>query len=292
MSRDYPRLTIETFGVHLLESGDLDPVYIALAGHDGVQWEDAVKYRWLVAYWCFYHCGLASWIAQHEGDEFWVAMHMAAANVAPAPTGGRFPRGHERRHFRGAQGIAAVTDLQSRYDSRPEEMVRNIAAAGHSFAAVSVAAQTHRGFGPWIGFKVADMMDRVVGHHVEFDASTIFKMFKDPTEAAIQLWRIKYCRADRLSPIMPKDLEAVLFQVVEYLKKEFDRLGQMAPPMCDRAVNIQEIETILCKWKSHMNGHYPLNNDIDEINAGLAEWAPHAPLAIDFRDGMPGEPPK
>ena len=31
MSRNYPRLEIEPFGRHLIQSGDLDPIYIALA---------------------------------------------------------------------------------------------------------------------------------------------------------------------------------------------------------------------------------------------------------------------
>ena len=30
MSRNYPRLDIETFGRHLITTGDLDPIYTAL----------------------------------------------------------------------------------------------------------------------------------------------------------------------------------------------------------------------------------------------------------------------
>jgi hypothetical protein len=44
-----------------------------------------------------------------------------------------------------------------------------------------------------------------------------------------------------------------------------------APPRFERAINIQEIETILCKWKSHMNGHYKVGKDTHEIHEALKE---------------------
>ena len=55
----------------------------------------------------------------------------------------------------------------------------------------------------------------------------------------------------------------------------------------NRRVNIQEVETILCKWKSHMNGHYPLSNDVDEIQHGLREWGKFCQACNDLADVMP-----
>src|SRR5690606_2202452 len=46
-TRNYPRLGIVPFAQHLLRTGDLDPIYLAL---NKVQWPEAQKYRWLVAY--------------------------------------------------------------------------------------------------------------------------------------------------------------------------------------------------------------------------------------------------
>lgn len=59
-------------------------------------------------------------------------------------------------------------------------------------------------------------------------------------------------------------------EVVAYLEETFSDL--LAPPLFDRPIGLQEVETVLCCWKSHMNGHYPLNNDIDEIQEGLRGW--------------------
>src|SRR3546814_4979767 len=67
----YERLSIEAFGSHLLRSGDLDPIYIALvqARRSGA-FSEAQLLLWLLAYVCFYHAGVASWMSEHEGAAF------------------------------------------------------------------------------------------------------------------------------------------------------------------------------------------------------------------------------
>lgn len=285
--RDYPRLNIETFGHHLITSGDLDPIYIALAKPEATGNDlDALK-RWLVAYWCFYHAGVACWMSEFEGDRFWEELLVAAHNVEPTPTGERWPRGHERRHARGDQAVRMVNYMRTRH-IHAEKMVDFI--TGHSgetwpkglpFEMVSGRAQEHTLFGPWIGFKIADMVDRVMGVPVNFFNGAVF-MFDDPTKAALKLWAIK---AGMVEGAVPKDKDKAIAQVVEYLTGTFSDLT--APPFHDRPIGIQEVETVLCKWKSHMNGHYPLNNDIDEITEGVKPWTEHCKTARSFLKAMP-----
>jgi hypothetical protein len=136
-------------------------------------------------------------------------------------------------------------------------------------------------FGPWISFKVADMVDRVLGIHVDFTGDDVF-MFKDPTEAALRLWRLK---AGLNESAQPKEPAKAISQVVAYLTDYFKECK--APPLYDRPVGLQEVETILCKWKSHENGHYPLNNDIDEIRAGVQPWKAISDTAQQFMAAMP-----
>lgn len=293
MARNYPRLSIEEFGAHLLTSGDLDPIYIALVR---ANFEQPYLYRWLIAYWCFYHAGAASWLAGFSGETFWAAMMTAAKNETATPFGERWPRGHERRHFRAAIATSAVSSLQERYGDSPEDMVDFILGTrsmmephrhgrtpeqSRPFVDVSKRTQAHRGFGPWIGFKVADMVDRVLRVPVTFDNAAVF-MFDDPTEAALKLWRLKARLPDFAKP---KEKASVINGVVAYLIEHFREFR--APPFADRPVNLQEVETILCKWKSHMNGHYPLNNDIDEIRAGVLPWTKVSEGAIRFLEAMP-----
>lgn len=44
----------------------------------------------------------------------------------------------------------------------------------------------------------------------------------------------------------------------------------LAPPSFDRAVNLQEVETMLCKFKSFYNGRYFVGKDIKELKHSLS----------------------
>lgn len=287
MSRNYERLDIEAFGAHLLRSGDLDPVYIALAKLRGERMDDAQLARWLIAYWCFYSCGFACYASEAPSRDFWGVLEVAAENTEATPFGGRWPRGHERRHFRGAAASKAVDGLRQRYGSNPEGMVGYICQPQRTnrtaFKNVAERAKEHPLFGPWIAFKIADMTDRVLGAPVDFTDAEVF-MFDDPVKAALMLWRKKTSMPETAKP---KDQTQVIKGVVNYLTDHFRSFA--APPLGDRPVGLQEIETILCKWKSHMNGHYPLNNDIVEINTGCAPWFAFSTTAQHFVDAMPKE---
>jgi amino acid-DNA transferase-like protein len=275
VNRSYERLEVEPFGRFLLQSNDLDPVYVALAG---AELGGPTLRRWLLAYWCYYHAGAASWMSEREGSDFWDAMLAAARNQEPAPVGGRWPRGHDRRHFRGAKAVEAVERLRARYGPRPEDMAEYCASGGPATcAAVMKRVKEHFLFGPWVGFKIADMCERVLRAPISFEHAEVF-MFDSPAKAARILWD------ERVGAAEP-DHNAVNAWAVDYLAKVF--ADQKAPPWYDRPVGLQEIETILCCWKSHRSGHYPLWNDIDEINDGLRAWVPHSAAARGVAEAMP-----
>ncbi len=286
MKRDYPRQSIEDFGRQLIVTNDLDPIYNALIGvKQAGLYDQAQLYRWLIAYWCFYHAGVASYLSEFEGQPFWHEMWIAATNVEPCPIEERWPRGRERRHFRGPNAIRAVRHLKQAFGTLPEQMVVRIIDGDETplpFKLVSQRVQLHVGFGPWIGFKVADMIDRVLGVQVDFDTAAVF-MFKDPEKAAWMLWdeRQGHKYPDGWKP----KRDVVLGSITNYLIEQFQDLK--APPLFDRPINIQEVETVLCKWKSHMNGHYPPGSDIHEIGEGLWPWTGVCNAALDFNNHMP-----
>lgn len=289
--KNYERLSIEEFGKHLLESGDLDPIYIALSK---MEWQcEEHRDRWLIAYWCYYHAGAASYISEGEGEDFWHRMMVAAQNETIAPDGGRWPRGHERRHFRGYQGIQAVEELSARYGDRPEAMVAYCAGLYPGvdrvdpgpFVNVSIRVQEHRGFGPWISFKIGDMIERLGIRPIDFSNADVF-MFKDPALAAQML----YAQKNGIDPQRVRDgsvkvKATVIPEVVRYLVDHFKDYS--APPTHDRPVGLQEAETILCCWKSHLSGSYPRFNDIDEIRHGVRPWVAHSQTARAFLHHLP-----
>lgn len=292
-TRKYDKLTIELFGKHLLDSCDLDPIYFALYRLKCVEggWELSQIYRWLIAYWCLYHAGAACYISSQPREEFWDWLERAAANriEEPSPLGanavnGGWPRGHERRHFRGKQGYSAVKELRARYPE-PEDFVVALTSVGAGgpvpFAKLSEKIREHRGFGPWIAFKIGDMLERVLGKQVDFTAAEVF-MFDTPKEAALMLWRERFQFPESARP---KNEAETLRQVVQFLQDHFKEFR--APPDYSRPLGLQEIETILCKWKSHMTGSYPLWNDIDEIHAGLSLWTGTCPAVAQFQEHVP-----
>ena len=269
-----PELDIRKFGRRLIETQDLDPVYVALAraGMDPVQLR-----RWLLAYWCFYDCGTATYISRFEGLDFFEAMEVAALNVELSPIGERWRRGSERRHFRGRQALVAVAKLREGYGSSPESVADSF--VGTTCERVMRQVQSVHGFGKWIAFKVADMLERVLGHEVSFDEASVL-MWESPQQAATMM---------ALQENVTVAGHPAQWAIAE-LTREFSDLS--APPtwVRPRPVGLQEVETVLCKWKSHVRGHYPHGCDIREIRHHLAPWARVDPAARNLLEAMPCEP--
>lgn len=291
MSASGLRLSIEQFGGLLIESNDLDPVYCALynmISSDVLSQEKLA--RWILAYSCLYHCGAASYLSEFEGEAFFKALMVAARNEEPAPTGDRWPRGHERRHWRGGQAIKSCEFLWDRYASKPEFFLEEIASVGHGFAPheaftfkdVSDRVRSLRGFGGWIAFKLADMIDRLGLRKVIFNYDDV-TIYRDPVIAAERLVRMRNGFPAN-AVVKPEAVKAVFEYLIEYFS------SYSAPPLHDRPIGLQEVESILCKFKSHQNNHYPIYNDITEIRSGLVPWAKVSETASYFLASMPQLP--
>lgn len=288
MSTSYPRLSIEEFGKVLLDSNDLDPVYCALRTCMETEVMDSDHLnRWVLAYSCLYHCGAASYLSELEGAAFFGGLIAAAKNELPAPTGERWPRGHERRHWRGGQAIDSAVELAKRYYQKPESFLGYVVngdglESPTTFAKISERVREHRGFGGWIAFKLADMVDRLALRKVAFQFDDVV-IYKDPLVAAERLAR------ERLG--LPENAQVkreVVRDVFTYVEEYFSNYS--APPLHDRPIGLPESESILCKMKSHVNGHYPLYNDIREIREGLLPWIHHSEVASFFHAAMPKLP--
>ena len=237
------------FGRALIETGDLDPTYIVLWE---AQLEPELRAKFLLAYWCFYHFGTASWISS-QGN-YWEALLGAASTK-------EHPRSSERRHFRGGQAIRAVEELLG-LRLTPARLVAQLGSQGESptLSTVMSRVKRHRGFGDWIGFKVADMLERLDLCPIQFKPEDVFSMYEAPRKGAeLVASELGYTGEDPYTFAYDAILE---------------QLGDLqAPPRRERGINIQEIETILCKYKSHKNGRYVVGHDIEEVRHGLLRYA-------------------
>lgn len=254
-------LTIEEFGSELLRTLDLDPVYVMLTHPQAGLSSDRLA-KWLLAYWCFYHSGVASYLSDAlTNNDFWEGMHTAAANNVATQN---WPRAAERRHFRGSAAVNAMVDLNTCF-LNPELMIWNLERRT-TFKEMNAYVQTWTQFGPWIAFKVCDMAQAVLRLPLDMTGATL-SVYREPAEGA----RLAYQHWH------PGDTTALSFAAPYYVAYAAKRLLaefalHKAPPHMDRELNLFEVETILCKWKSHMKGHYPVGKDTREIIHGLEGW--------------------
>ena len=253
------------WGRMLIETQDHDPLYTALwrAERAGTFDRDWLR-RFLMSYWSCYSVGASWWISQHEGLNFWRWLHTAAQNeIGPDKVGAcdmeRWPRARERRHWRGQKCVDSVNSLCKRFP-RPEDAVLSLEnlPGRINLRAVELEVTTWPQFGPWIAFKAADMLERVVGVPVEFP-NTVTSMYRDPKKGA-----------EMAVPFIGNVQSQGVTEVLLHAYQDMD-----APPGGDRKVNVQEVETVLCKWKSARNGHYHIGADTASHLRELELWGAH-----------------
>jgi hypothetical protein len=317
------KLSVFDFGRELLRTNDLDPVYVLL-------WEAQlprpVLYRWLLAYFCFYHVGTACWITQaYAGKRFridskyWERFEQAASSKD-------YPRAHERRHYRGKNAMDSYHFLREKgIDALFQPLIDYGTDTDTPLGVVMKGVQQWKGFGPWIAFKVADMLERLNIVRVSFDDGAAF-LFDSPREGAEMLWANLHNDEERIPddvgrwavrmiliglsasssgsvawvkgtaphsrPVSgapcPPDASggAVLVsrrgaRITDPVQSKWHDLlysekmltAPLAPPRYERPINVQEVETILCKYKAYMNGHYRVGEDIRACREGLLRFA-------------------
>ena len=283
------KLDVREFGYKLLTTGDLDPVYHVVLHNKAL--EDKERRAWFyLAYWCFYDIGAAGYIADAANlDGYWTRFMTATENELKTPMGGRWPRASERRHFRGAKAIDAVKRYQATFIN-PKCLVEDLSVFNYSkgvlpYPTLKRRVTGHPQFGPWMAFKIGDMLERIDGVPVDFSGDDIF-MFKDPTEGALKVWEESY---KGYEDYKFADKQLRIDTVTYDLVKFFRDLEMKAPPSFDRPVGLQEVETILCKWKSYMKGHYHIGDDIRHNLKTIREWKDYSPIVCGFDQAVPAK---
>jgi hypothetical protein len=273
------KLSVYDFGRELLRTNDLDPVYVLVweAMKAGDLIPEEVR-RWLLAYFCFYHVGTASWIA--EGLNYWDRFETAAGSKD-------YPRCSERRHFRGAQALRSVAYLKSRGVGELFGPFDRGADREWTAAEVVEVVQQWVGFGPWIAFKAADMLERLSLLRIEFDLDTV--MYDSPMEGARLLWELEGPKGvdgvnvgewavDRILTHLsvPGGTDPASAHITPHPVVGRASSGPadvfLAPPRYERPVGLQEVETILCKWKSYMGGRYHVGEDVASCRWSLLRF--------------------
>lgn len=280
-------MTPEDFGAALIRTNDLDPIYVMLvnANEAGVLSRVMMK-KWLLAYWFFYHAGVASELAITARD-FWFAM----AKHAAIPSG---RRGTERRHFRAEKATNAIDWFGLQYPRAPTDAIDNgllpmlpKSAGPIPFSTLAKRVQAWPQFGPWIAFKIADMIDRVLNVPVDFSDCSL-GIYEEPLKGGyvISVMGDGATFGAAKEAYEEATTEERMLGMSRAITRLHYRLAKVfAPPHYDRKINIQEIETVMCKYKSYLNGRYEIGHDIREIRAALT--ASTSKLAHNLRNFLP-----
>lgn len=252
-------LSVTEFGTKLINTGDLDPVYIMLL--DAKLPRPLLK-RWIIAYTWFYHVGVASYLCEQKD------MMSAALKEL-----GTLPRSSERRHFRTLKAEQCLKWFQERQAAYFDEVSRlgvgeatqaqffddfiRLLFCSYDFASTVKRIEAIPQYGPWMSFKLWDIGSNVLypGPVLEKLAPETLKMYSEPTKGAM---------------LVAQEGESVA-DVVTRLISTFNRLGLRQPHNKRKAITALEVETVLCKYKSHLNGHYPVGKDTHEVREGL-DW--------------------
>ena len=245
------KLPIKEFGADLILSLDLDPVYVALYL---TNLSTPQLKRWLMAYMMFYNVGSACWLSEHEGSDFWAQCTLAGINKEPPPNAlcERWPRSAERRHFRGDKCVQAITVMAGRWLDA-EDAITELEGCRTDVAVMSRVKQWPM-FGPWAAFKLADLLETCLGYDIQFNPD-IGLLYEEPA-AALNILETQTTKPAK------KIYGDLLDWVTQY----------QAPPQFRRACGPQELETVLCKWKSYLGGHYHIGKDTHEIRKALIGW--------------------
>ncbi len=272
-------LTIEQFGEALLKSGDLDPVYLAI---NGANLPTKPLFRICASYWCFYHLGAACKMSEAKTDSDWWQMMTTAAAYSPVQNANDapWPRGAERRHFRGAQSVSAMAELAAKYKNAEAMVLGMLGPNPRTYQSVARAVQSHRGFGTWISFKIADMAERVLHQPVDFSDCDL-NFYDDPRKGAALYWyeaKVKnrpgavYDDNPWDYPVNKEEMGEAVNALMRHFTAHHKKQKAGYPGLRHRTINVQEVETVLCKYKSYRRGHYPPGKDTREVLHGLAGW--------------------
>jgi len=210
--------TWQAFARETIKINDLDPTYeLIYKGRKalGEAWANQFCIHMLM----FYDVGEAAKAAVISPGHFWDYV-LDTFSVCK--------RGVERRHFKAANGLNSIADLQQRV---PDPSVALNVLRGRTVVEVAKNFSTIRGFGPYFVWKACDYMDRCMDLPVDY-SNYIKHIPAEPVKCAKAMWP-------------DKSMEEVVRMVVDEIKQ------YPAPPGRDRPCGVSEAETVLCMLKGY-----------------------------------------
>lgn len=257
------------FGRHLIRSMDIDPVYPVLVKlHDQMDTEESYWHSLLYVGW--YHLPVAHsawlrWPRPRDKRMYTNRKWMEQAS--------KWPTGIERRSNRGGkvfqhlEAFCKATDHVSLEQWFRTGMVKapTLAKRHQNWRVLNERLQAIWGNGRWAAYKHCEILRRVHGLPVEAPDMG-HRHSSGPREGLETLYGPLEGQGEAVI--------AVLDARGRDLQKRLKEAGLRA--------DIEELETILCNWKSLLKGKYYVGHDIDEMQEQLVQAEERGILTPDF----------
>jgi hypothetical protein len=241
------------FGRHLLASGDIDPIYPILRSiHQERRFneEQALWHSFLYVAWYHLPVGHAAfdWAPR--------SISKAAYGKHIRNIGSTWPTGIERRSNRGGRVFTHIESFCHVTSHIPlSQWFRNgfvtaptLAKRNANWRMLNERLQAVWGNGRWAAYKHCEVLRRV--HDLPVEAPDMGHRFSSgPREGLATLYGPLEGQGEAVI--------AVLDGQGRDLQERLEKRGL--------TVDVEELETILCNWKSLLKGKYYVGHDIDEL---------------------------
>ena len=233
-------MAFDEFSQILIESGDLDPDYIFMFRvFEKLKMEPKTKERWVVLKSAIYD----------STSELEVLLENAELET--------IKYGNERRKQK-RSAKKNIESLQEFVDS-----IGGFSGLPKKAEAAGQALQTVFGIGPWASWKVLDLCETVLGVPIDFSSIDFRKAYEFPLRGLLMINELP----EKAEILNNNDVYKIC---MDRAKKLLVRTSELkSRPQLKRKINLQEIETCLCKYHSYIHGHYKPSQDLNHIKARL-----------------------
>jgi hypothetical protein len=164
-----------------------------------------------------------------------------------------------------------------------DSLIDSIISGPRNIRAVVDRVAQLPGFGPWSAFKAADMIDGCLRIDIVQDDLSVF-LYDTPRKSILES-----ARRGEFNAVSSSEDE-LCSSAMGWLADELAREGCTIPHKRGKPPDLLSIETVWCKHKSHLDGHYPLYKDCIEIAEGMRPWMEHTNRSDGFFAAIPRPP--
>ncbi len=227
----------QQFGQFLFTTRESDPGYTILNGLRVLGYDQPQLFRFVVGWVCYYNLGLAAQASELKSRHFYTFLR----DAYPTAT-----RASERRHFRGAAGLAAIDSWQRKFP-QPEDLVEHVFE--HSGETINMGdirknCESVAQMGDYFMWKWGDLYEVLWQKPCDFRGWEN-KSPKVPQQGA-ELIANEHGWVDY-------DTQRVYRTITRYMR-ETDIASHYSRSF--REFDVQDAETICCVYKQYRSGSY------------------------------------